>query len=140
MLALCVSLILLSAELSSNSRRTACRGTRLASSAHRAAAVESRSSAPTGSRGPCLLTRKAAKGIQHNKSTQSLHAESPEKTGRQVPLLVSYRAKGINRFTSVNLRLPGSNRIAKDFFFVAALVSTGSPTATARLLCSTETG
>ena len=42
--------------------------------------------------------------------------------------MVSYRAKGINKFTPVNLRLLGSNRIER-IFLLAALVSTGSPTA-----------
>ena len=53
--------------------------------------------------------------------------------------MVSYRAKGINKFTPVNLRLPDSNR-REGIFLLAALVSTGSPPATARLLCSTRSG
>jgi len=53
--------------------------------------------------------------------------------------MVSYPPKGINKFTPVNLRLPNSNRI-EGIFLLAALVSTGSPTATARLLCSTHSG
>jgi hypothetical protein len=44
--------------------------------------------------------------------------------------MVSYRAKGINKFTPVNLRLLGSNR-AGGIFLLAALVSTSSRTATA---------
>jgi hypothetical protein len=44
--------------------------------------------------------------------------------------MVSYRAKGINKFTPVNLRLLGSNR-REAIFLLAALVSTGSPAATA---------
>jgi len=53
--------------------------------------------------------------------------------------MVSYRAKAINKFTPVNLRLPDSNR-REGIFLLAALVSTGSPPATARLLCSTRSG
>jgi hypothetical protein len=53
--------------------------------------------------------------------------------------MVSYRAKGINKFTAVNLRLLDSNRIGR-IFLLAALVSTSSPTATARLLCSSRSG
>lgn len=51
--------------------------------------------------------------------------------------MVSYRAKGINKVTSFNLALPGSNRL-RGIFLLAALVSTGSPPATARLLCSSR--
>ena len=39
--------------------------------------------------------------------------------------MVSYRAKGINKFTFVNLRLLGSNRRG-GIFLLAALLSTGS--------------
>lgn len=53
--------------------------------------------------------------------------------------ILSYRAKGINKFTTVNLRLPDSNR-ARGILLLAALVSTSSPLATARLLCSTRSG
>jgi hypothetical protein len=53
--------------------------------------------------------------------------------------MVSYRAKGINKFTAVNLRLLGSNRRG-GIFLLAALLSTGSPPATARLLRSTRSG
>ena len=44
------------------------------------------------------------------------------------PSMVSYRAKGINKFTPVNLRLLGSNPRG-GIFLLAALVSTSSPTA-----------
>lgn len=53
--------------------------------------------------------------------------------------MVSYRAKGINKFTFVNLRLRDGNRL-EWIFLLAALVSTGSPPATAKLLCSTRSG
>jgi hypothetical protein len=52
---------------------------------------------------------------------------------------LSYRAKGINQFTFVNLPLLGSHRIA-GIFSLAALLSTGSPTATGQLLCSSQVG
>jgi hypothetical protein len=44
--------------------------------------------------------------------------------------MVSYRAKGINKFTFVNLRLLDSNR-REGIFLLAASFSAGSPTATA---------
>jgi hypothetical protein len=53
--------------------------------------------------------------------------------------MVSYRAKGINKFTFVNLRLLGSNRRG-GIFLLAALVSTGSRTATAGCCAAAETG
>jgi hypothetical protein len=43
--------------------------------------------------------------------------------------MLSYQAKGINKFTFVNLRLLGSNRPG-GIFLLAALLSTGSRTVT----------
>jgi len=53
--------------------------------------------------------------------------------------MVSYRAKGINKFTFVNLAVSLQQPDRKDFL-LAASFSAGSPTATARLLCSTRSG
>ena len=53
--------------------------------------------------------------------------------------MVSYPAKGINKFTAVNRRLLASNRRGR-ILPLASLLSTGSRTGTARLLCSSRSG
>jgi len=53
--------------------------------------------------------------------------------------MVSYPAKGINKFTFVNLAV-ALQQPDGGIVSLAALLSTGSRTATARLLCSTRSG
>jgi hypothetical protein len=53
--------------------------------------------------------------------------------------MVSYRAKGINKFTFVNLRLLGSNRRG-GIFLLAALVFNKFTHSNRRLLCSSRNG
>lgn len=79
--------------------------------------------------GAAASPRVTAKAGNDRQPGEELHSSS----------MVSYRAKGINKFTFVNLRLPDSNRPG-GIFLLAALVSTGSPPATARLLRSSRNG
>jgi hypothetical protein len=53
--------------------------------------------------------------------------------------MLSYPPKGINKFTAVNRAALSGNPLRSDFF-LAALVSTGSRTATAGCCAAAETG
>lgn len=86
-------------------------------------------SCPEFSCGAAVSPRDTAKAGNDRQQGEELHSSS----------MVSYPPKGINKFTFVNLRLLHSNRRG-GIFLLAALLSTSSPPATARLLCSSRSG
>ena len=79
--------------------------------------------------GAAASPRDTAKAGNDRRQGEELHSSS----------MVSYRAKGINKFTFVNLAVALQQPDRKDFL-LAASFSAGSPTATARLLCSAHSG
>lgn len=79
--------------------------------------------------GAAASPRDTAKAGNDRQPGEELHSAS----------MVSYRAKGINKFTFVNLAVSRQQPDRKDFP-LAASFSAGSPPATARLLCSSRSG
>jgi hypothetical protein len=71
------------------------------------------------------ITAKAGNN-QPPRPGEELHHDSPETSSS----MLSYQAKGINKFTCVNLA-GALQQLRGAIFLLAALVSTGSPTATA---------